>query len=57
MINAWIQRAAKSKTLLVNAYKGGAILLMLFYSWRGFNTLRLCRGYKGIKPESNTTRE
>jgi hypothetical protein len=32
------------------------------YSWRGFNTspdLRsaLCRGCKGIKPESNTTRE
>jgi hypothetical protein len=32
------------------------------YLWRGFNAspdLRsaLCRGYKGIKPESNTTRE
>jgi hypothetical protein len=24
------------------------------YSWRGINTPRLCRGYKGIKPESNT---
>jgi hypothetical protein len=25
-----------------------------FYSWRGFDTPRLCRGYEGIKPESNT---
>jgi hypothetical protein len=31
MINAWVQRVAKSETLLVNAYKGGAILLMLCY--------------------------
>jgi hypothetical protein len=24
------------------------------HSWRGFNTPRLCRGHKGIKPETNT---
>jgi hypothetical protein len=28
--------------------------LYIFYSWRGFNTPRLCRGHKGIKPETNT---
>ena len=26
-------------------------------SWRGFHTPRLCRGYKGMKPESDTFRE
>jgi PIN domain nuclease of toxin-antitoxin system len=31
-----------------------AVNVLEVYSWRGFNTPRLCRGYKGIKPETNT---
>jgi hypothetical protein len=43
---------AENKRLLIGFDRNANLIEI--YSWRRFNTPRLCRGHKGIKPETNT---